>query len=173
MRLFDRVPSRSLESSEMHLILLAAAAIIVLAAGLPLFMYSVASSQTALAPGRTMSAACIGFCVLSVLLALYLVDPQTTNRRLRQQIGEDRSWASEALKRASADPLETRANFSSYQDQLMMEYRRAATGTRICRFYSSQREYATPSLRQASVRQAVVMPQWRSLGNCASRSPIP
>jgi GGDEF domain-containing protein len=126
MRVFDRVPSGNLERREMQLILLACSAIIVLAAGLALFMYPVVFSQTALAPTHTMSVAFFGFCVLSTLLAVYLVNRQATIQRLRQQIGEERRRASEALKQASADLLGTLPNFSSFQDQLMMEYRRAA-----------------------------------------------
>jgi GGDEF domain-containing protein len=131
MRVFDRVPSESLERREMHLILLACSAIMVLAAGLALFMYPVVFSQTPqtpFVPTRTMSIAFIGFCVLSVLLAVYLVDRQATIRRLRQQLGEERRRATEALKQASADLLGTLANFSSFQDKLAMEYRRAAAG---------------------------------------------
>jgi len=51
-----------------------------------------------------------------------------TIKRLRHQIGEERRRSSEALKQASADLLGTLANFSSFQDQLAMEYRRAAAG---------------------------------------------
>jgi len=128
MRVFDQVPTESLERRETHLILLACSAIIVLAAGLALFMYPVVFSQTASGHGRTMPVAFIGFCVLSVLLAVYLGDRQLTIRRLRQQIGEERRRSSEALRQASADLMATLASFSSFQDQLAMEYRRAATG---------------------------------------------
>jgi GGDEF domain-containing protein len=131
MRVFDRVPSESLERREMHLILLACSAIMVLAGGLALFMYPVVFSQTpqmVFTPSPTMSSAFIGFCVLSTLLAVYLIDRQVTIRRLRQQLGEERRRSSEALKQASADLLATLANFSSFQDQLAMEYRRAAAG---------------------------------------------
>ena len=75
-----------------------------------------------------MSIAFFGFCVLSILLAVYLVDRQFTIRRLRQEIGEERKRSSEALKQASADLLATLAHFGSFQDQLAMEYRRAAAG---------------------------------------------
>jgi GGDEF domain-containing protein len=132
MRVFDRVPSESLERREMHLILLACLAIIVLAAGLALFMYPVVFNQAPLAPvsppPRAMSIAFFGFCVLSMLLAVYLVDRQRTIKRLRQQIGEERRRSSEALRQASADLLATLAHFSSFQDQLAMEFRRAAAG---------------------------------------------
>jgi GGDEF domain-containing protein len=83
-------------------------------------------SQTRLAPDRTMSIVFFGFCALSILLALYLLDRQLTIGRLRQQIGEERRKSSEALKQASAELLETLPNFSSFQDQLSMEYRREA-----------------------------------------------
>ena len=132
MHVFDKVPSESLERREMHLILLACLAIIVLAAGLALFMYPVVFSEAASPPvsppPRGMSIAFFGFCALSILLAVYLVDRQFTIRRLRQQIGEERKRSSEALKQASADLLATLAHFSSFQDQLAMEYRRAAAG---------------------------------------------
>ena len=105
MHVFDKVPSESLERREMHLILLACLAIIVLAAGLALFMYPVvfseAASPPALPPPRGMSIAFFGFCVLSILLAVYLVDRQFTIRRLRQQIGEERRVGKECRSRWS------------------------------------------------------------------------
>src|SRR6266481_8483450 len=128
MRVFDQVPSENLDRRETHLILLACSAIIVLAAGLALFMYPVVFSQMAFASTRTMAGAFIGFCALSILLAVYLIDRQSTIRRLRRELGEERRQSSEALKQASADLLATLANFSSFQDQLAMEYRRAAAG---------------------------------------------
>lgn len=126
MSIYDQMPSGSLERREMHLILFACFVIIVLACGLALFMYPVVFSQTALAASRTMSVGFFGFCVLSVLLALYLLDRQTTIAQLRKQIGEERRRASEALKEASAEILAALPNFRSFQDQLSMEYRRDA-----------------------------------------------
>ncbi len=126
MRFFAGMPSGSLERREMQLILFACSVIIVLAGGLALFMYPLVFSQTSLASNRMMSIAFFGFCALSILLALYLLDRQVTIGRLRQQIGEERRKSSEALKQASAELLETLPNFSSFQDQLSMEYRREA-----------------------------------------------
>jgi GGDEF domain-containing protein len=126
MRFFDRMPSGSLERREMQLIMFACFAIIVLAFGLALFMYPVVFSQTALAASRTMSIGFFGFCALSILLAGYLLDRQVTIGRLRQEIGEERRRASEALKQASAELLDALPNFSSFQDQLAMEFRRDA-----------------------------------------------
>src|SRR5882757_6057197 len=132
MRFFDRMPAGSLERREMQLILFACSAIIVLAFGLALFMYPVVFSQTAVAPApsRTMSIVFFGFCALSILLAVYLLDRQVTIGRLRQQIADERNRATEALKQASTELLEALPKFSSFQDQLAMEYRRGAAAKR-------------------------------------------
>lgn len=125
MNFFDRIPSGSLERREMQLILTASVAIIVLAGGLVLFMYPIVFSAVSAPPNRTLSSAFFGFCVLSVLLAGYLVDRQLTIQRLRHQIAEDRKRSSNALKQASADLLQALPNFDAFQDRLLMEYRRA------------------------------------------------
>jgi GGDEF domain-containing protein len=124
MRFFDRMPSGGLERREGQLILFACLAIIALAGGLALFMYPVVFSQTGFAGSRTMAIAFFGYCALSILLAVYLLDRQATIGRLRQQIEDERRRASEALKQASVELLEALPNFNSFQDQLSMEYRR-------------------------------------------------
>ena len=126
MRLFKRISSGGLEHHEMRLISLVSLAIIVLATGVTLSLYSLAFSQSV--PVLTQIAT-IGFfdlCVLSLLLAVWLIDRQSTIRRLRQQIGEERRKSSRVLGQANADLLEALPNFSLFQDQLLMEYRRAA-----------------------------------------------
>jgi len=126
MRLFDSMPTASLEDREMQLIVLACTAIIVLAVGLALFMYPAVFSQSSAKPNRSLSIAFFGFCALSVLLAVYLLDRQITIGRLRHQIMQERKMASEALKQASVEFLEALPNFGSFQDQLAMAYRRVA-----------------------------------------------
>jgi GGDEF domain-containing protein len=126
MRLYKEMRAGSLERREMQLILFACSVIIVLAGGLALFMYPVVFSQTALASPRSMSIVFFGFCILSILLAVYLLERQATIGRLRIQIGDERRRASEALKQASAELLDALPNFSAFQDQLAMEYRRDA-----------------------------------------------
>jgi GGDEF domain-containing protein len=126
MHFFDRISLASLEHREMHLILTASLAIIVLAVGLVLFMYPVVFSPTA-PPNRVLANAFIGFCALSILLTGYLIDRQRTIQRLRHQITEDRVRSSRALKQASADLLQALPNFESFQDRLPMEYKRAVS----------------------------------------------
>ena len=110
----------------MQLILTASVAIIILAGGLVLFMYPVVFPPAA-PPNRPLASAFFGFCVLSVLLAGYLVDRQQTIQRLRSQIAQDRVRSSNALKQANADFLQALPNFDSFQDRLPMEYRRAVS----------------------------------------------
>ena len=126
MHFFDRIPSTSLEHREMHLILTASLVIIVLAVGLVLFMYPVVFSPTA-PPNRVLAIAFVGFCVLSILLAGYLIDRQKIIQRLRRQMAEDHLRSSHALKQASADLLQALPNFESFQDRLPMEYKRAVS----------------------------------------------
>ncbi|MGA7794566.1 MAG: hypothetical protein WCA19_16140 [Candidatus Acidiferrales bacterium] len=120
-----RTGQAEIESRELHLTLFACSAIVVLAFGLALLMYPAVFAspfQT-----RTPQIAFFGFCGLACLLVVYIVDCQITIRRLRQQITIDRIHASEASNRASADLLGTLPNFSTFEDRLSMEFRRAAT----------------------------------------------
>jgi GGDEF domain-containing protein len=126
MDFFDRIPSASLERRELQLILTASLAITVLAGGLVLFMYPVVFSST-LPTNRALAIALVGFCVLSVILAGYLIDRQKTIQRLQSQIAEDRMRSSHALKQASSDLLQALPNFDSFQDRLPKEYRRAVS----------------------------------------------
>lgn len=126
MHFFDHIPSTSLERREMQLIRTASLAIIVLAGGLVLFMYPIVFSATA-SPNRSLAIAFFGFCILSVLLAGYLVDRQKTIQTLRDQIVEDRLRSSRALLQASAEFLQALPNYDSFQDRLSMEYRRAVS----------------------------------------------
>jgi GGDEF domain-containing protein len=129
-RLFDGILSGSLERWEMGLIFIASLATIILASGLALFVYRFIVSRTVAAYARIMTFGFFGFCVLSILLTVCLVDRQATIRCLRRQIGEERSRSAKVLRQANADLLETVANFSLFQDQLLMEVQRASAGKR-------------------------------------------
>jgi len=110
---------------ELHLTLFVCSAMVVLAFGLALLMYPVVFANPL--QTRTAQIAFFGFCGLACLLVVYIVDCQITIRRLRHQITIDRIHASEASNRASADLLGSLPNFSTFEDRLSMEFRRAAT----------------------------------------------
>jgi GGDEF domain-containing protein len=128
MRLFDGIQSRNLERHEMQLTILACFSMVVLVSGAVLLLYPVVFSQAVSAPARVMTVGFFGLCILSILLALYIVDRQATIGRLRQQIGTERRRSSKVLNQASGDILDALANFNLFQDHLMMEYQRATAG---------------------------------------------
>lgn len=111
---------------ELHLTLFACSAILVLAFGLALLMYPAVFANQVVRH-ETPKIAFFGFCGLACLLVAYIVDRQVMIRGLRRQIAMDRIEASEALNRASADLLGTLPNFSTFEDRLSMEFRRAVT----------------------------------------------
>jgi GGDEF domain-containing protein len=115
-----------LERREFHLSLFACMAIVVLAAGLALLMYPAVFSSHEYSLNRAPQIAFFGFCILSSLLVAYIVDRQVTIHRLRSEMAMDRKRTSEALRQASADLLATMPNFSTFEDRLTMEFRRAA-----------------------------------------------
>jgi GGDEF domain-containing protein len=127
-RSLDGILVGSVEHREMQAIILACMATLILASGVALLIYPVVFSQPVSAHARTIPVGFFGFCVLSVLLTICLIDRQATIRRLREQIGEERSRSAKVLRQANADLLKTVANFSLFQDQLLREFQRAAVG---------------------------------------------
>jgi GGDEF domain-containing protein len=114
-----------LERRELHLSLFACLAIVVLAGGIALLMYPAAFLSVDSPPARLPQSAFFGFCTLSLLLVIYIVDRQITIHRLRTQMALDRQRSSEALRQASADLLSTMPNYNTFEDRLTMEFRRA------------------------------------------------
>src|SRR5690348_13903943 len=90
-------------------------------------MYPVVFSYSSL----VLRNAFYGFCGLSALLAVYLVDRQLTILHLRRQISEAGRRATETKLEASAELLNAIPNLSSFKDRLAMEYRRAAAANQV------------------------------------------
>lgn len=127
MHIFDRIQAEELEGRELHLSLLTAAIIIILAAGLALLMYPAVFSHSLIVTGRTLRIAFFGFCALAVLLVGYLLDRQMTIQRLRRQLVAELQRNVAQRREASADLLGTLPHLSNFQDRLAMEFRRAAS----------------------------------------------
>jgi GGDEF domain-containing protein len=121
-----KIPSTELERRELHLSLFACSAIVILAGGLALLMYPAVFAARENSALTVPQVAFFGFCMLACLLVAYILDRQITIQRLRAQIAQDRKRSSEALRQASADLLSTMPNFSTFEDRLTMEFRRAA-----------------------------------------------
>lgn len=127
MQLFDKIQPNTLDRRELQLSLLACCTILILAAGLALLMYPVVFSYSS----SVLRNAFFGFCGLSALLAVYLVDRQITIQRLRRQIAEAGRRATETKIEASAELLNAIPDLNSFKDRLAMEYRRAAAANQV------------------------------------------
>lgn len=127
MFLFDKINPESLDRRELQLTILACSTILILGAGLALLMYPVVFSYSSV----VLRNAFYGFCGLSALLAMYLVDRQITILHLRRQIADADKRATETKIEASAELLNAIPNLSSFKDRLAMEYRRAAAADQV------------------------------------------
>jgi GGDEF domain-containing protein len=125
MKTNGQIGTADLERREFQLSLFASLAIVVLAGGLALLMFPVVFSSPEYSPTKASRVAFFGFCALSCLLVAYILDRQRTIHRLRVQLAMDRKRWSEELRQASADLLSTMSNFSTFEDRLTMEFRRA------------------------------------------------
>jgi len=157
MRIFDRVSPGNLERREVQLSVFVSVTIGVLAVGTAALMYPTVFSHQA-ANDRTLRTAFFGFCALCALLGFYLWDRQATIRRLRRQMAEDRRQMIETRRQASVELLKTMPNFSSFQDRLPMEFRRAATTSQklsivviTCKF---RPDHSSPSETSAALGDA-------------------
>jgi len=125
--LFDKIHPQQLDRRELQLTLLACSMILILGAGLALLMYPIVFSYSS----TVLRNAFYGFCGLSALLAVYLVDRQLTILHLRRQITEAGRRATETKLEASAELLNAIPNLASFKDRLAMEYRRAAAADQV------------------------------------------
>lgn len=131
LRLFDKIQPDELDRRELQLTLLACSTILILGTGLALLMYPLVFARSNAAGNLMVRNAFYGFCGLSGLLAMYLVDRQVTILRLRRQLAEDRRRAAESKIEASAELLNAIPNLGSFKDRLAMEYRRAASSGQV------------------------------------------
>ena len=127
MRTFDQMDAAHLETREWHLWLLALAVISILAVGTALLMYPSAFSGTLVLAGDAQRKAFFGFCALSVLLLVYLVDRQMEIRQLRKEVEAKRELILSVRQKSSADLLQSLPGLTHFQDQLTMEHRRAVS----------------------------------------------
>jgi GGDEF domain-containing protein len=130
VRIFDQIYPQDLDRRELQLALLACSTILVLSAGVVLLMYPVVFSRMNPLVNNpfgniVLQNAFYGFCGLSVLLAVYIVDRQITILSLRRQIAEDRRRAVETKIQSSTELLNAIPNLGSFKDRLAMEFRRA------------------------------------------------
>lgn len=126
MTTFDRTELDKLERRELHLSILAAVIVLILAGGVAVLMYPLVFVHPDEGNKWNLHIAFAGFCVLSLLIAGYLLDRQRTVRRLKQQLIEELERNLELRHEARVDLLQTMPDLNHFWDSLAMEFRRAA-----------------------------------------------
>jgi hypothetical protein len=127
MATINRQELDRLERRELQLTIMAAVFVFVLASGLAVFMYPLVFVHPDAANKWTLRVAFFGFCALTLLFIGYLLERQSTVRKLKQQILEELERNIELRLQASADLLHTMPDINHFWDRLTMEYRRAMT----------------------------------------------
>src|SRR6266699_2381662 len=115
-----------LERRELQLTILAAAFVLVQAAGLAMFMYPLVFLYP-VGNKWTLRASFFGFCALTLLFVGYLLERQRTVRKLKEQILAELERNVTLQHQASVDLLHTMPDQNHFWDRLTMEYRRAMT----------------------------------------------
>lgn len=116
-----------LERRELHLTVLAAVFVLVQAAGLAVLMYPLVFVRPDLENKWTLRVAYVGFCVLTLLFAGYLLDRQRLVRKLKQNLIEQLERNVQLRQQASVDILQSMPGQNHFWDRLTMEHRRAMT----------------------------------------------
>jgi GGDEF domain-containing protein len=116
-----------LERRELNITILAAVFVLVLAAGLALFMYPLVFVHPDESRKWMLRVAFFGFCALTLLFVGYLFDHQRTVSKLKQQLLSELAHNIELRHQAGVDLLQSMPDINHFWDRLTMEYRRAMT----------------------------------------------
>lgn len=127
MPALNRVDLDHLERRELHLTVLAAAFVLIQAAGLAMLMYPLVFDHPEDSRKWTLRVAYFGFCVLTLLFVGYLLDRQRTVRKLKQQLLAELERNIELRQQANVDLLHSMPDVHHFWDRLTMEVRRALT----------------------------------------------
>src|ERR1700739_949600 len=125
--MLNRTELDKLERRELHLTVLAAVFVLVQAAGLAVLMYPLVFLRPDLGNKWPLRVAYVGFCVLTVLFAGYLLDRQRLVRKLKQNLIEQLERNIQLPPQSSLDILQTMPGQNHFWDRLTMEHRRAMT----------------------------------------------
>ena len=125
MRIFDRVRLQDLDRRNWQLWVLAIVMILVLAGGLALHMYTLATGSGMALSRREMQQGIIGFCALAMLFVGYLIDRQVVIAHLRKELNEERKHNLELRARGNKELLQTLFGPGQFCDRLALELQRA------------------------------------------------
>jgi GGDEF domain-containing protein len=126
MDVFDRINQKTLDRRDQQLSMLAQGMVIILGGGMALLIYPLVFGRTAVipvAPSRTLF---YSFCVLWILMVIYLINRQHVVQNLRVSLLEKGEQLARVQQQSSTELLGTLLGFSHFQDRLTMDFRRAA-----------------------------------------------
>jgi GGDEF domain-containing protein len=126
MATIDRQELDRLEKRGLQLTVLSAVFVLILAAGLAVFMYPLVFVHP---EGNkwTLRVAFFGFCGLTLLFLSYLFDRQRSFHKLKDQLLAELERNVALQIQASADLLKSMPDQNHFWDRLTMEFRRALT----------------------------------------------
>jgi hypothetical protein len=125
MQIFDRVRLQDIDRRSWQLWILAILMILILAGGLALHMYALASGTGLWLSQRAIVKGVIGFCVLAVLFAGYLIDRLIIIAHLRQELSEEKKRNLERRAQGNKELLQTLFGPNQFCDRLALELQRA------------------------------------------------
>jgi GGDEF domain-containing protein len=126
MATIDRQELDRLEKRGLQLTILSSVFVLILAAGLAIFMYPLVFVHP---EGNkwTLRVAFFGFCALTLLFLGYLFDRQRSFHQLKQQLLAELERNITLQIQASTDLLKSMPDQNHFWDRLTMEFRRALT----------------------------------------------
>jgi len=126
MTVFDRIRLQDIDRRNWQLWVLAIIMILVLAGGLALHMYTLASEPGVSLSRRAMLRGMMGFCALAILFVGYLIDRQSVIAHLRRELASERKLNLERRTRGNKELLQTLFGPGQFCERLALELQRAA-----------------------------------------------
>src|SRR5258707_5343275 len=168
MDTLNRTELDKLERRELQLTILAAAYVLVQAAGLAAFMYPLVFLHP-VGNKWTLRVAFFGFCALTVLFVGYMLDRQRTVRKLKQQVLAELERNVTLQHEASVDLLHTMPDQNHFWDRLTMEYRRAMTMQKTLSILLVKAKPAGSSARESTTENDASSEAWSDAAKAMSR----
>ncbi len=157
-----------LERRELQLTILAAAFVLVQAAGLAMFMYPLVFLYP-VGNKWTLRASFFGFCALTLLFVGYLLERQRTVRKLKEQILAELERNVTLQHQASVDLLHTMPDQNHFWDRLTMEYRRAMTMQKTLSILLVKAKPAGSSAKESTTENDASSEAWSDAAKAMSR----
>ncbi len=125
MKVFDQIRLQDIDRRNWQLWTLAIVMILILAGGLALHMYTLASAPGLSLSRRAMLQGMIGFCALAILFVGYLIDRQVVIWHLRRELENEKTLNLQRRTRGNKELLQTLFGPGQFLERLALELQRA------------------------------------------------